>query len=837
MSNDKEFKNSNLPLVRSLRKLISEWRESKYRDTTEKTKRILEFWFEEDHELANGTPFKFWNAQREAIETLIYCHEVLRTSNLYELNRSLGEPLPAIPAGFIWSKYAFKMATGSGKTMVMALAIVWVYFNRYSKNFLVIAPNLIVLDRLGTDFIDGKIFKTFPLIPPEWKSDFQMDFIGADDPPTPKKNAVLYLTNIQKLYEREDKEADNPVQKLLGKKPPDEIKISFEQRREALGKLENLLVINDEAHHVHDEDLEWNKTIDWLNSQKDLLMQLDFSATPRDQKGRLYPHIITDYHLSQAINDRIVKRAKIAELEDIPEIESNDPVEKYNTHINAGIDQWKQINKNMTDKGKKPVLFIMAENTDHADRVAEYIRTFPDFQGDKQVLVIHTDKRGEITKKELENARVAAKEIDEDDNPYRAVVSVLMLREGWDVKNVIVIVPLRPYTAKANILPEQTIGRGLRKMWPQDPEANEQLIIIEHPAFRDVIEQANREQNLGLIFTRLDDAYEPSETIKVDENKLEFDLEVPILSGGLTHSVKPLEKLNAASLPTKQLSYKNLRALDPKIRKIDLLTKELEEEKLLEFPYSDQPEMYLASITRAILKKSRVTTAQFEKIVPIVRDYIENYLFDKKVNVKDEETLKKINNPIVLTVIIKIFVDAINNLTAVEEEVKRSGDVLKASLIKPFPWSLTGRRQALDVKKTVLNLLPVINDFEAKIAMFLGRVGDVLAFVKNETRTLKFKIPYIDSEGFMRHYIPDFIVKTEDTNWIVETKGQEDIDVQYKDKRAKEWCKFATKLTGQKWDYLRIDQKDFEGRTWNRFSELPLLLLLSPKIPSDFFQR
>ena len=809
-----------LPLVKALQEQILPWREKGYKDISNKTKRLLEFWFEENHDLEDGTEFKFWNAQREAIETLIYCHEVLKVSNLYELNRALGEPLPAVPSGYLWPKYAFKMATGSGKTMVMALAIVWAYFNNYTKNFLIIAPNLIVLDRLGTDFVDGKIFNKYPLIPPEWKSDFQMDFIGADDPPNSKKSSVLFLTNIQKLYEREEKEAENPVQKLLGRKPSDEIKISLEKRREALAKLEKLMVINDEAHHVHDEDLEWNKTIDWLNNRNDLLMQLDFSATPKDQKGRLYPHIITDYHLSQAINDRIVKRAKIAQLEDVPEIESDNPVEKYQTHINAGIDQWKEIHKNMADKGKKPVLFIMAENTTHADRVAEYIRTFPDFQGDRQVLVIHTDKKGEITKKELEAARVAAKEIDEDNNPYRAIVSVLMLREGWDVKNVVVIIPLRPYTAKANILPEQTIGRGLRKMWPQDPEANEQLIIIEHPAFRDVIEQANREQNLGLTFVRLDDAYEPSETIKVDENKLEYDIEAPILSGGLTHSVKPLEKLSAAGLPVKQLSFHNLRPLDPKIRKIDLLTKKLEEEKLLEFPYADQPEMYLASITRAILKKSRVTTAQFEKIVPIVREYIEDHLFDKKVNIKAEETLKKINNPIVLTIIIKIFVDAINLLTAIEEEVIWAKDLLRASVIKPFPWSLTGRRQALDVKKTVLNLLPVENDFEAKIAIFLDRVEDILAFIKNETRTLKFKIPYIDSEGFMRHYIPDFIVKTKDVNWIVETKGQEDVDVQYKDKRAKEWCEFATKLTRQNWDYLKIDQKDFEGRVWQRFSDL-----------------
>jgi len=806
---------SGLPLVQVLQESIIPWRRVDYEGVTEKTKRLLEFWFEEEHELANGTPFEFWRAQRDAIEALIYCHEILKVDNLYELNRALDEPLPAIPSGYLWPKYAFKMATGSGKTMVMALAVVWAHLNNYTKNFLIVAPNLIVLDRLGTDFIDGKIFKKYPLIPPEWKSDFRLDVIGADDPPNPKKPAVLFLTNIQKLYERNKRKSDNPVQKLLGPKPPDEIKISLEQRREALAKLEKLMVINDEAHHVHDEDLEWNKTIDWLNQRNDLLMQLDFSATPKDQRGLLYPHIITDYHLAEAVNDKIVKRPKIAELENIPEIESDDPVEKYNVNLDVGVSQWKKIYTNLKDSGKKSVLFIMAESTKHADRIGEYLRTLPDFQGDKQVLVIHTDRKGEITKKELKEARIAAREIDSDKNPYKAIVSVLMLREGWDVRNVVVIIPLRPYTAKAKILPEQTIGRGLRKMWPQDPEAPEQLIIIEHPMFRDVIERMNQEQKLGLTFTTPKDAYKESIIIKVDEQKSEYDLAVPVLRGGLTHSVKPLKKLKANDLPAKQFGYKTLKTLDPKVRKRDLITREIEEEEVLKFPYADQPEIYLASITKAVLKRARIP-GQFDRVVPTVKNYIENYLFDKKVSVKEEETLRKINNSAVRYIILKVFVDAINALTTVVERPVWSGETVKASATKPFPWS----KKALDIKKTVLNLLPVDNNFEAEVAQFFDRAEDVSAFIKNDTRTLKLRIPYTDQSGFLKNYIPDFIIKTDEGVVIVETKGREDVDVQFKDKRAREWCKFATKLTKRSWSYLRIDQKAFQGRVWHRFSDL-----------------
>jgi len=108
----------------------------------------------------------------------------------------------------------------------------------------------------------------------------------------------------------------------------------------------------------------------------------------------------------------------------------------------------------------------MLNDTDEADDVASWLREkYPaEFGGDK-TQVIHTDKSGEVSKKELDLARKAVHDVDATDSPIHAIVSVLMLREGWDVKNVTVVVGLRPYTAKANILPEQAIGRGLRLMF------------------------------------------------------------------------------------------------------------------------------------------------------------------------------------------------------------------------------------------------------------------------------------------------------------------------------------------------------------------------------------
>ena len=92
-------------------------------------------------------------------------------------------------------------------------------------------------------------------------------------------------------------------------------------------------------------------------------------------------------------------------------------------------------------------------------------------------------RAGEVSKKDLETARKAVREVDIDDSPINAIVSVLMLREGWDVQNVTVVVGLRPYTAKANILPEQAIGRGLRLMFRDVPTGyTERVDIIGNKA-------------------------------------------------------------------------------------------------------------------------------------------------------------------------------------------------------------------------------------------------------------------------------------------------------------------------------------------------------------------
>jgi type III restriction enzyme len=209
------------------------------------------------------------------------------------------------------------MATGSGKTKVMSLAIAWHYLNaareneqEYAKTFLVIAPNVIVFERLKTDFASGRIFSTDPIIPKHLKEGFwDFDSYMRGDGERAHSDGALFLTNIQQLYERQtngNSDEPEPMVGVLGAKPQTQ-KLEVSDFDERIAKREGLLVVlNDEAHHTHDEESEWNNIIRTLHTKRPIASQLDFSATPRYSKGGLFAWTIFDYPLKQAIVDNIV---------------------------------------------------------------------------------------------------------------------------------------------------------------------------------------------------------------------------------------------------------------------------------------------------------------------------------------------------------------------------------------------------------------------------------------------------------------------------------------------------------------------------------------------------
>lgn len=227
-------------------------------------------------------------------------NEMKQTRKLRRLNpannKEVQQDLP--PLGL--TRYCAKAATGSGKTFVMAFLTVWSYFHRkfeqnstLANTFLIIAPNVIVYERLKTDFADGKVFYKFPFIPEEWKYDWQMSFIMREDQVKTSTDGTLYLTNIHQIYENrlENEDEDlGPVGNLLGsKKKKDDQASWLTSILERIMMHENLLIINDEAHHVHDEELSWYKSIELLHEnlknkgKQGLSLLFDLTATPKDQ--------------------------------------------------------------------------------------------------------------------------------------------------------------------------------------------------------------------------------------------------------------------------------------------------------------------------------------------------------------------------------------------------------------------------------------------------------------------------------------------------------------------------------------------------------------------------
>jgi len=815
-------------LVDGLRRAVFAWRHQGYPGTTETTRRLLQYWFEEDHVAEDGL-FQFWFAQREAIETLIYLYEVAKKRRFIEMAQEFGDgPIGVYdPAIDQYPLYAFKMATGSGKTLVMAMAIVWSYFNRlregrheYASKFLLITPNVIVYDRLRRDFEGGRIFKEMPLIPPEWSDEWNLSIFLREDSIGAIPEFALFLTNIQQL--EEGRKQDEGIEDIFGLKGVEkEFKVA-NRIKEVLTSCPNIMILKDEAHHIYNVEKAWKKILvelhRWLIDKYGIgiNMELDFSATPKTETGAYFPWIIVDFPLKEAIEMNIVKWPLKGIVKRAREVASKSAHERYRAWIDAGIRRWREYKENLAKVGKRPILFIMCEDTRAADDVYDYLISTPDLK--KRVLLIHTNVRGDIVKEDLEEARRAARTIDDPANPYYAIVSVLMLNEGWDVRNVTTIVGLRPYTSKKKILPEQVIGRGLRKMFFDQPaDINSSVNVLEvigPPGLTDILTEL--EQQEGITLPTFDTARPINMvTIAVDENKIEHSFEIPILSPRIRTCQLDLGKLDLRSLPRKNFKLEN-KVLKTKFILMDMLKDVVVVEKEWNLPVPEDSRSVIAYYTDRILNELRLPcSTNFEALYPLVKNYVVDKMFEEKVSLDDPRVLYALSEPQTEQALVNLFVERLRNLTFVEQEPELLKYIdLKG--VKPFVWT----KQVYPAKKCVLNFAPCDSTFEVTFCKFLDKAEDVVSFIKNTPR-IGFALEYMSLNGVIRLYIPDYIIITKwGTKYVLETKGLVDEDVPKKDERAMSWCRDVTELTGEDWRYVRIDQRLFQEHYYGSFKEL-----------------
>jgi type III restriction enzyme len=833
-----EARVSTAPLVSGIREKVKAWRDGGYKEITDTTRILLNYWFCSDHRLSNGRKFAYHYFQQQAIETLVYLYEVAelrRHKTLVETFATRSDLRLLRYDDF--ACYCVKMATGSGKTKVMSLAIAWQFFNAvaearddFAKTFLLIAPNVIVFERLRTDFEGGRIFRADPVIPPElaifWP-DFQFYMRGEGE--RASSLGALYLTNVQQFYERQNGDQNEPEEltAVLGPKPPAQTSAIEDFRQRIIDRGGPVVVLNDEAHHTRDEDSEWNKIIRGLHAEvsNGLTAQLDFTATPRHSKGQLFSWTVYDYPLKQAIIDGVVKRPLKGIAQGITEQPSDIASVRYQAYLAAGVERWKEYREQLAPLSKKPVLFVMMNDTAQADDVGDWLRTkYPAEFGAEKLLIIHTDRSGEVSKKDLDIARKAAREVDDEKSPINCIVSVMMLREGWDVQGVTVIVGLRPYTSKANILPEQTVGRGLRLMFRGASGYIERVDVIGNKTFIEFVEQLEREEDIQLETFKIGEKVSII-TIAPDPNKTEKDIAVPVLSPILTRKKSLAEEIaeldvTAFVCPVLPRKQDDAAAKTFRYEGYDLVTLQKLIERDYTIPEPQTAEEVIGYYARRIAQDVKLPS-QFSVLAPKVREFLEIKAFGEPVTLNEPAMIKAISSNVAQYVTVKTFSEALRKLviSELEPQLLHAGKLLSET--PPFPWS----RATVAADKCIFNLVPCHNEFEREFAQFLQKAQDVQRFSKLPEQ-FGFAIEYTDNAGNLRYYEPDFVALASDgTYYIVETKGLEDTNVANKDRAARLWCENATQLTGKPWAYLKVLQTAYKQLQPTEFEDL---LVLAP---------
>ena len=848
------------PLVDELRKQVKAWRDGGYKGATETSRALLKFWFQTEHLIpkSDGSvdEFQFYFAQREAIETIIYLYDVIRVKDKYDLLRF--DSSGAVSAGMFyenWRRFVIKMATGSGKTKILALTLVWSYFHKLyesdsglARNFLVIAPNIIVLDRIKKDFEGLKVFHEDPMIPDngyqdhDWQEDFQLDLHIQDNVNVVNPLGNIFLTNIHRVYEGNNHVAsfddEDTSSYFLGNKPVGKTNDSVVDLGEIVREVDELVVLNDEAHHIHDDKLAWFKSIEDLHNrlkQKggELSLQVDVTATPKDRNGNIFVQTICDYPLVEAIYQNVVKHPVLpdeASRSKLQERQSSKFTEKYADYIDLGYKEWKKVYDEQIKNGKKAVLFVMTDDTTNCDDVASYLEsTYPEFKA--RVLTIHTNRSGDISesssgksKDQLDILRKESNEIDNPDNKYVAIVSVLMLKEGWDVRNVTTVVGLRSFSSKAKILPEQTLGRGLRRMYRREEVESEYVSVIGTEAFIKFVEEI-RDQGVELELVQMGGGSKPKMPLVVEVDKEnntkdidDLDIEIPVLTPRIQREYKNLSELNLLKFAFKPVSIKQFT--DEEKRQIvfkDLNDKDkihhITELTMVNPDYHS----VVGFFTQAIQKELRLVSG-YDILYGKVKDFIANYLFGTSIQLEDMNILRNLSEIEANRTIIETFKKEINDLTIVDKGEAEISNHIKISKTRPFVVKDQGYMMP---KKSLFNRIVGDSHLELEFADFLDKADDVISFTKNFF-AVQFKIDYRNSDGDISNYFPDFIVKVKNNEiYIVETKGLEDTDVELKRKRLQQWCEDVNKQQN-KYVYkeLYVTEDDFRKYKTNSFLQL-----------------
>lgn len=936
MVNTKSLGTRNIPL--KLAEIITKMANKEWEDGTfmEKvshvTKDLLRFW-DPNGSFGDLRNFNFHEGQWQAILNTIYMHEILKVKSVHDMYMSIHpellqemDLLDLKRDKYSHPKYCIKMATGTGKTWVLSAILIWQYLNakheeesngRFSKNFLLVAPGIIVYERLldaylgkrkedGNREFDTSDFKRFEglFLPPAYKEEIfgfiqssvaQKDEIG-------KKitgEGLIAITNWHLLASEEADEdtetaLDSPektIKKLLPITPGisaghslEELDSNYFKGKELdyLANLSDLVVFNDEAHHLGEWktseevlDKKWQEALDDISEKKKgKFIQVDFSATPYTVTGsgqkralHYFPHIIINFELIEAIKQGLVKTVAIDKRKEIAALplefkaeregkEVKDISEGQRVMLRAGITKLRILEEGFTklDKTKYPKMLVICEDTFVVPHVVKFLRQ--EGYSEEEIMEIHSNRKGDIGEEEWKKIKQKLFDMDSHAKP-KIIVSVLMLREGFDVNNICVIVPLR--SSSSYILLEQTIGRGLRIMW-REPEYEDSkkenrekllikkeepnnymdiLSIIEHPAFIEFYDRV-LEGAIGKVkeLPKKDRVVGDIVSIGLKSNYKDYDLFWPLIIHDKEEELARIE-LSMDGLEKFPIPLEELKPLISqrgdvfKSEELTVKTKFGEYNVTADIFTAKSYNSFIQKIVNAVsevpVRVSKKTVKSFplmqinsSMIAQLTDEYIRHKLFGK-----DFEPLKDNNWRVLLLTEARIIQHIVKNVAKTIYDLQNSLKINEAKIVKRYFSEITEMKiretYAIDVAKTIYSKIAFPSNkggFEKAFIEFIDADSKVKSFIKINEHIHDFSnIIYIRDDGLLAHYYPDFMVKIGNKIYLVETKAERDLNNQnVKSKRLAtiDWTDKINELKLEDrmnctWIYVLLGEKTFYG--------------------------
>ena len=909
---DSEVKRYKYPPI-AFAKAVTErakaaWEDGSFMDSvTPTTRALLTYWFDDAY--VDMRDLNFHIGQRNAILNVIFIHEVLKKDKVVDVYNEIAPQL-LLERGskleqlgddiYSFPKYCVKMATGTGKTWVLEALMIWQYLNakhneegNYTKNFLLVAPGLIVYERLLDAFLgkmndDGQTrdFETCDIkkfenlfLPEEYRHEFYgflQSSVAAKTEIGSKVtgDGLIAITNFHLLMGADEQEEDLPgiedgwrlpvAPGVAAGNSLDSLDNSLRGKKELefLHNLPDLMMINDEAHHIHEnikdgekEEVEWQKSLRYIAEGKgSRAMQLDFSATPYNQKGKekvYFPHIIVDFDLTDAIRRGLVKTLMLSERKELAvqdldfKAERNDRGEVIDLSdgqrqmLRAGLAKLKKLEDEFAevDPTKCPKMMVVCEDTNVVPLVAKFL--YQEGLDKDDFIEIHSNKKGEVGEEEWNNLRNKLFALDRHAKP-RVVISVLMLREGFDVNNICVIVPLRSSTS--GILLEQTIGRGLRLMWRGNKEIDELKIenrrtimvehktatnyfdvlsIVEHPAFREFYDELI---NGGLMGEEQDEKPEDDGKIKGDlmtvglkENYMDYDFRLPLIINE-SESIMKTPSMDITKLRPFGMSYEALIKIVPEreawidhevLSGVSAGYFEVTSGVFRSTSYND----YLSRLTNHIVEKLNTPVDRIGRnrkaidypalsinnvqIASIIDRYIRKQLFGREINPAEGKNWKIL---LINEVMNHIIGQIASMIVASQEEAENVGET--EVIYTPFSSvdKITVRENySIELAKCIYERCPFPSNkgqFEHDFMEFCDCDGEVDALCKViENRHTFARFRYVRDDGMPAEYIPDFVVRIGSNCYLVETKAQDQISHQNVIRKNVRHCAGLRKLT------------------------------------------